>query len=141
MNKEEIAIYDLIGDQSPTASQDANNHQVFFRVPVTNGAGQTVDFKLHRVVCNAVRAYYSLDELLGDTNVLPENSRQYTVEQQMKFVAVDSRLGFGSKVQDYPLVAYAGKSAFDKPIAQVRGESGIVRYYASPIFSNLVKKV
>ena len=137
----ELDITDLIGDQSPTGTQDANNHQVYFRIPVVNAAGQTTSFAMHRVVCNAAQAYYSIDELLGDTRLLPPNRKVHSVNMLMRFIAEDSRQGLGVKVRDYPLVAYAGRSVFDKPIAAVRTVSGDVRYYASPVFQNAVKRI
>ena len=135
MDTSEIDITDLIGDQSSTSGD------VYFRIPVIGQAGQTVDFALQRVVCAYARAYYSIDEILEDAALLPANIRKDSVNSLKKFIAADSRRGFGSKVIGYDLVAYSGKSAYDRPIACIKTPTGDVRYYASPYFQNAVKKI
>jgi hypothetical protein len=137
----EILITDLIGDQSPTLNQDPNNHSVYFMVPIVNDRGAVKDFAMQRVICNRAKAYFSLEELLEDKQLLPDNAKAYSIDMLKRHIAADAKRGFGAKVRDYPLVAYVGRSGFDKPVAQVRRDTGDLIYYVSPIFSSLVKRI
>ena len=132
------SIVDLIGNQTPK-DFNGGDYSVHFMVPViSNGVS---DFQMRRVPVKHVRNYYSIEELLGDDDIIPPNTRGYDRPTLQKHVAVDSRRGFGVEIPDYKIIAYSGISPYDKPIAVVNEPNGTVKYFASPIISNLIKRI
>jgi hypothetical protein len=132
------SITDLIGDQTPLPS--VKDIAVYFMVPVVGMSGNTESFQMQRVVCERVRNYYSIEEILDDYSILPENSKKYTVEVLKRHIASDSRRGMGTHLPEHNIVAYSGAGAYDKPIASIN-VGGTVRYILNPNFSNMVKRV
>ena len=96
---------------------------------------------MQRVLARNSRSYYSIEEILSDNNLIPLNSKCYDIKTLQKHIAMDSRRGFGVEMPDYGIIAYAGISPYDKPIASVNEPNGTVRYFASPIISNLIKRI
>lgn len=137
---ETFNIADCIGDQSPTAAQAADpDFSVFFMEPVLTNTGSIKDMAMRRVICRLSRAYYSVDEILEDAQLLPENPG-HSVQQLNKHIAMDTMRGFGKIVENYNILAYAGRSQYDKPIASVK-RNGAVQYYVNPQFQKMVKKL
>ncbi len=131
-------ITDLIGDQTPAPS--VKDISVYFIVPIIGKSGNTESFQMQRVVPDRVKNYYSIDEILEDTDALPLNVKKYTPELLRKHIGMDCRRGLGFLLEDYPLVAYAGVGAYDKPIASIT-INNTVRYILNPNFSNMVKRI
>jgi hypothetical protein len=132
------AITDLIGNQTPK-DFNGGDYSIHFMVPVYhNGVS---DFQMRRVLVKTARSYYSLEEILGDQTLIPLNSKAYDIKTLQKHLAMDSRRGFGIEFSEHGIVAYAGISPYDKPIAVINEPNGTVRYFASPIISNLIKRI
>lgn len=101
---------------------------IFFRAPIDN-----------------LRSYTSLESLFEDLILLPENTKGYTEEKLKHHIFLDSRNHGAVLYEEFGVMAYAGSHKLDKPIASVtffKGEpTEITRYYASPNFTELVKRV
>lgn len=137
---ETCKITDCIGDQTPNQQQIQDpNYSIYFIEPIISGSGLLINMALRRVICRNARAYYSIDEILEDSFLLPANPG-FSQEQLNMHIAADSRRGFGKVVEGYGIIAYTGKSNHDRPIASVT-YNGTVRYYVNPNFSKMVKRI
>jgi hypothetical protein len=137
---ETFKITDCIGDQTPTQQQIQDpNCSIYFVEPIISGSGLLISMALRRVICRNVKAYYSIDEILEDSFLLPANPG-FSQEQLNMHIAADNRRGFGKAVEGYNIIAYSGKSNHDRPIASVN-YNDTVRYYVNPNFSKMVKQL
>ena len=131
-------ITELIGDQTPR-DFNGGDYSLYFMVPVI--VNNIIDIKFQRVPVKNIRNYYSVGEILQDETLIPPNTKGYDIKTIQKHLAVDSRRGFGVEYPDYGIVAYSGKHPLDRPIASVTEPNGTVKYFASPIISNLIKRI
>jgi hypothetical protein len=132
------SIVDLIGNQTPL-NFNGGDYSLYFTVPVFSQNSLT--FQLQRVPAKIARCYFSIEELLGDENLIPPNKFGFDVRTLQRHIATDSCRGFGVEMPEYGIIAYSGIGVYDRPIASVKEPNGTVKYFASPIISNLIKRM
>jgi len=128
-----VDINFIVGEQTPTVL-GTDDSAVYFNELV----GSSWVFR--RVVLKYAKQYQSLDELLEDRTLIPENKEGYTKAQLNRYIAIDGGRGFGVEYPEQAIMAYAGRSVTDKPIAKVKLPAGFV-FYANPSIKNLVKRI
>jgi hypothetical protein len=125
-------INHLVGTQTPTVL-GTDDSAVYFNELLG------LNWILRRVVLKYAKTYGSLEHLLNDRELIPENTKNFTVPELQRFLAVDSGRGFGIEYKDHGIIAYAGRSVTDKPIAKVKNGNNWL-YYANPRISDLIKR-
>jgi hypothetical protein len=61
-------------------------------------------------------------------------------EQRLNvLIARDVGRGFGKKFGN--VLAYVGPRIEDKPIAMIKSADGTIRYYASPVIADMIKRL
>jgi hypothetical protein len=133
----------LYGDQTPKISTEEPciHYLSFYQIPNPKNPMMDNSFKLVRVMTKNLVAYNSVEELLSDKKLLPPNTKGYSVDNLKRHVMIDSGRSLGVVYPEYDIVAYSGASVEDRPIAALVGSDGIMRYYATPDFSKLVKQI
>ena len=120
------------------AIYDTTHPHLYFLISIVNPnpkgpLDSDVITSMQRVILTAAKSYTSIDELLGDTNIIPLNDKNYNVAALKTHILRDARRGVANEYDDF--VAYSGKQLQDRPIAKV-GEI----YYAHPRIQDLVKR-
>lgn len=90
-------------------------------------------------------SYESIEQLFADEKLLSPNTEKYSVKVLQKHIMLDCMRGLGTEYPEYGIVAYSGASLFDKPIVSMVFDEGkateYVRYFPTPDFSKLVKRI
>jgi len=137
----------LFGDQTPNVfeSKVYINYLSSSRVINPKNSLDTYTFTMVRIPINNLRSYSSMEDLIGDRTLFPDNDKKFPVETLCRQVMRDSMRALGIEYPEYGVVAYSGAQIHDRPIATIMYNAGTpeehTRYYATPEFHKLVKRV
>lgn len=138
--------YELFADQTPTVYPVSGPFKVHFIVvktggfgPSTTAKGTSLEVEMTAVRVEYGQGYDSIKELIENT--IQKDSRIRTTQELAKLVASDCRRGFGKEYPELGVVAYAGSSPYDKPIAMYKLESGKEKFIAHPFIEDYIKKI
>jgi hypothetical protein len=127
-----MSLYDfMVTDQSTAESA------VYFTVPVeVNRSWHQV---LRRVPFELCKTFDTVEDLVNDRTVIPDNVKWYSVNELQQHIAIDSKLGKGEVYPELELIVN-NKGGYNSPIAKVT-ISGEVKYIPNPLIKNIVKRI
>jgi hypothetical protein len=126
----------FVGDQTPRFFDQNSAVHFFIRMIGRNG----VESKSARVPIMSTKGYPLIEDLLCDLEILPLEPPK-DIKTLQREVSIDALVEFGTVFDDYGIVAHAGKSPMDKPIAKVVFGPDKTRYYAHPHIRRMVKRI
>jgi hypothetical protein len=102
-------------------------------------------FNMVRAHVNNMSWFSTLEELLENRGLLPDNIKNYSVSELMKHIMQDGNRNMGVLYPDLGVVAYSGNNNYDRPVVEMTYNLGapneFKRYYATPDFNKLVVRV
>ena len=105
----------------------------------------SITFVIARSHVNNMRWHSTLEDLLADRSILPENTKKFNAATLMKHIMYDGNRTMGTAYPDLGVVAYSGKSPYDRPVVEMVYNAGepneFKRYYATPDFNKLVARI
>jgi hypothetical protein len=96
------------------------------------------DFVQIRVVRDVTQGYPDLESAI---NSLPENSKNYSIEELKKHVAQDFYRGFGREFPEHGLVSLDTKSQMERPFQKVHFPDGSIQYFCHPMANLIAKRI
>jgi hypothetical protein len=123
---------------------DFVNYLTYVNARSLNPMG-TASFVMARAHVNNMRWHSSLEDLLADRGILPENTNEFSTAALMKYIMYDGNRSNGTVYPELGVVAYSGKNIYDRPVVEMIYNLGepneFKRYYATPDFNKLVVRV
>jgi hypothetical protein len=103
---------DFVGDQTPKFFDEHTS--VYF----AEKAG------IYRIPLTVAKRYKNLEDILSDVGLIPIEYTYYTIDEMKRQVASDINREFPRFFPEYSVLAHAGKSTLERPIALIRHPDG-----------------
>jgi hypothetical protein len=121
------------------------NYLTTVQVSNPKNALDTTSYVIARAPWHTQKSWPTLEDLLGDRDLLPENVKKYPIEQLKRHIMYDGGRTFGTEYPEYGIVAYSGGSSYDRPVVAMTWNIGqpneFKRFMPTPEFNKLVKRV
>lgn len=132
----------LYGEQVPITigGDEFIQYLTVIQNPNPPNAMSSMSVIIAKALLKNITSYDTLDELIADRSLLPDNTEGYPVEMLRRHIMQDTRRSPSNVYSELGIIAYSGFSSLDRPVTMI-SIGPVVKFYPTPDFNKLVKRL